>query len=209
MILCSASPARLATLLSAGVEPEVIVSGIDEAGVTAEDSATLVERLATLKVEAVHDQLDHDRPGARVLVGCDSMLDLDGVAYGKPYGTAAGRDRWRLMRGRSGTLLTGHRLIICTPDAPAPERCRRITAVGSTVVHFADLTDTEIDAYLDTGEPLQVAGAFTVDGLGGPFVTGIEGDHHNVVGISLPLLRTMLAEAGISWPDLWEPDRDR
>lgn len=214
MILCSASPARLATLRSAGVEPEVIVSGVDESGVTADSTAQLVERLAVLKAEAVHDQLDHDQldhdqldhdqpAGAtRLLVGCDSLLDLDGIAYGKPHDPVSGRERWQLMRGRSGTLLTGHRLIVCAPGGDAAD-CRRVTAVGATVVHFADLSDAEIDGYVDTGEPLQVAGAFTVDGLGGPFVTGIEGDYHNVVGISLPLLRTMLAEAGIGWPTLW------
>lgn len=174
------------------------MSGVDESGVEAASPAALTEALAALKVEAVHDQLDHDHDRLRVLVGCDSMLELDGIAYGKPHDAAVARQRWQTMRGRTGILHTGHRLIICGTDG-----CRRSSAVASTQVRFADLTDHEIDAYVATGEPLQVAGAFTLDGLGGAFVTGIDGDPHNVVGISLPLLRTMLADVGIAWPSLW------
>ncbi len=202
MILCSASPARLTTLRSAGLRPEVVVSGVDESGVRADTTAELTAALAALKTDAVHDRLEPDG-STRILVGCDSLLDLDGTAYGKPNDEETARRRWRSMRSRSGTLLTGHQVIICSP-ADHPHGCRRHGAVGRTTVHFAALSDDEIDAYLRTGEPLQVAGAFTLDGLGGPFVTGIEGDPHNVVGISLPLLRTLLAEGGIDWPSLWE-----
>ena len=124
------------------------------------------------------------------------MLDLDGEALGKPDDAADAVRRWQSMRGRSGVLHTGH----CLRDTAAGTRA---SATASTVVHFADVTDAEITAYVATGEPLHVAGAFTVDGLGGAFVTGIEGDHHNVVGLSLPLLRDLLAELGHDWTDLW------
>lgn len=178
------------------------MSGVDESGVEAASPAALTGALAALKVEAVHDQLDHDQDRLRVLVGCDSMLELDGIAYGKPHDAAVARQRWQTMRGRTGILHTGHRLIICHPHA-STDGCCRSSAVASTQVRFADLTEAEIDAYVATGEPLQVAGAFTLDGLGGAFVTGIDGDPHTVVGISLPLLRTMLADLGIAWPSLW------
>ena len=131
------------------------------------------------------------------MLGCDSVLEIDGVAYGKPGTPEVARERLRTMRGRSGVLHTGHCLFDTT-------RKQEIRELASTTVYFADLTDDEIDAYVETGEPLVVAGSFTVDGLGGPFVTGIEGDYHNVVGISLPLVRRMLAEVGIPWPALWK-----
>jgi len=197
-VLASQSPARLATLRSAGVEPEVIVSGVDESGVAEPRPADLALSLAGLKAEAVADQFRGD-PGPVIIVGCDSVLELDGVAYGKPGSAQVAKQRWRSMRGRSGILHTGHRLIKIVDGALAYD----IGRGAATTVHFADLSDAEIDAYIATGEPLQVAGGFTVDGFGGPFVTGIEGDQHNVVGISLPLLREMIIEAGHSWPELW------
>ena len=198
-MLASASPARLATQRGAGLDPEVVVSGVDESGVEAESPAALTAELARLKAEAVEASLALDgRP--TVLVGCDSMLELDGQAYGKPGTPAAAVERWRLMRGRTGVLNTGHHLVVHRDGARAVR-----SAVGSTRVTFADLGDDEIDAYVATGEPLEVAGAFTVDGLGGPFVERIEGDHHNVVGISLPLLRTLIGELGVAWPTLWAP----
>lgn len=194
LVLASQSPARLATLRSAGVRPEVVVSGVDESGVQADSPADLAAVLAELKASAVATTLG-DLGTGTVVVGCDSVLELDGEAYGKPSDPETARQRWRAMRGRSGVLHTGHHL--CTAGAVR-------TAVASTTVSFADLTDDEIDAYVATGEPLQVAGAFTLDGLGGAFVTGIEGDPHNVVGISLPLLRTMLADLGFAWTSLWD-----
>ena len=124
------------------------------------------------------------------------MLELDGEAFGKPHDPDEATRRWQAMRGRSGVLHTGH----CLRDSVTGNVA---AATASTTVHFADVTDDEIAAYVATGEPLHVAGAFTVDGLGGAFVTGIEGDHHNVVGISLPLVRDLLAELGHSWTDLW------
>ena len=199
LVLASASPARLATLRAAGLDPEVVVSGVDESTVTADRVPDLTGRLAQLKAEAAAARLD---PDARttVVIGCDSLLELNGAAYGKPGSPAEAEDRWRRMRGRSGVLHTGHHVV---RQRGGTEHAR--SAVASTTVHFADLSDAEIYAYVATGEPLQVAGAFTVDGLGGAFVTGIEGDYHNVVGISLPLLRDLLADLDVAWPDLWPP----
>jgi septum formation protein len=192
LVLASASPARLATLKAAGVEPSVVVSGVDESQVTDLPPAELAQRLAELKSAAVAAEVGGDR----LVLGCDSVLELDGVALGKPEDADEAVARWRMMRGRTGVLHTGH----CLTDTSSG---RRAVATGSTVVHFADLTDDEITAYVESGEPLQVAGAFTIDGLGGAFVTAIEGDHHNVVGLSLPLLRDLLAELGHSWVGLW------
>jgi septum formation protein len=194
LVLASASPARLATLRSAGLDPEVVVSGVDESVVTTPDPATVALELARLKARAVAPR----RPDA-VVVGCDSVLELDGEVHGKPRDAAEATARWRAMRGRSGVLHTGHCVI-----APGHDEVARGAA---TTVHFADVDDDEVAAYVATGEPLQVAGAFTVDGLGGAFVRGVEGDHHNVVGISLPLLRELLAEVGVAWVSLWaRPD---
>jgi septum formation protein len=135
--------------------------------------------------------------GRRALVlGCDSMLDFEGRALGKPAGVADAVERWRAMRGRTGTLHTGH----CLIDAGSAKRAE---GVASTIIHFADVSDAEIDAYVATGEPLRVAGGFTIDGLGGPFVDRIEGDHGTVVGLSLPLLRRLLVELGTSITGLW------
>ena len=195
LVLASASPARLATLRSAGLEPEVVVSGVDESQLSHDDPARLALELARLKARAVADRLG-DADSAWV-IGCDSVLELDGAIHGKPADAGEARARWRLMRGRNGVLHTGH----CLVDTHSG---REVARSADTVVHFADLSDEEIDAYVETGEPLKVAGAFTLDGLGGAFVRGIEGDPHTVVGIGLPLLREMFAELGVTWPDLWE-----
>jgi len=194
LVLASQSPARLATLRAAGVEPVVIVSGVDEDGLGPLPPAELALQLAELKCAAVAGR--DDLPGGALVLGCDSVLELDGEALGKPGSAEEAARRWRTMRGRSGVLLTGHSLRDTTTGNVA-------SATAATVVHFADVTDDEVAAYVATQEPLHVAGAFTIDGLGGPFVTGIEGDHHNVVGVSLPLVRELLAELGRSWTDLW------
>jgi septum formation protein len=192
-VLASASPARLETLRRAGIEPEVIVSGVDESTVHADDTADLVGELAWLKATAVASQLE----GAALVLGCDSLLELDGRSLGKPGDVDEARRRWQAMRGQSGVLHTGHALL------DTNGRSARETA--STVVHFADITDEEIDLYCSTGEPLAVAGAFTVDGLGGWFVDSVVGDYHNVVGLSLPLVRRMLHAAGYALNDLGYP----
>jgi septum formation protein len=196
LVLASASPARLATLKAAGIEPSVVVSGIDESQVTGLEPRDLAQRLADLKCAAVAEEV----AGDRLVLGCDSVLELDGQALGKPEDAAEAVARWRAMRGRRGVLHTGH----CLRDTTSG---RQAVATGSTVVHFAEVTDDEITAYVESGEPMQVAGAFTIDGLGGAFVTGIEGDHHNVVGLSLPLLRLLVAELGHGWTELWSRRR--
>lgn len=193
-VLASASPARLATLRSAGFDPQVIVSGVDESQVVGVPPAELALRLAELKCRAVANR--SDLPREALVLGCDSVLELDGEALGKPADAADAVRRWEAMRGRSGVLHTGH----CLRDTDTDQEA---AATASTTVHFADVTDEEIAAYVATGEPLHVAGAFTVDGLGGGFVTGIEGDHHNVVGVSLPLVRGLFRELGHQWTDLW------
>ncbi|WP_166133580.1 Maf family protein [Nocardioides ochotonae] len=194
LVLASASPARLATLRSAGVEPVVIVSGVDESQLDGLAPAELALGLAELKCAAVAAR--EEVPAGALVLGCDSVLELDGEALGKPADAAEATRRWQAMRGRSGVLRTGH----CLRDTATGHTA---AATASTTVHFADVSDEEIAAYVATGEPLHVAGAFTVDGLGGAFITGIEGDHHNVVGVSLPLLRELLAQLGHSWTHLW------
>ena len=204
LVLASASPARRRLLANAGLEPSIVVSSVDEDAVTAAARETYGELvaedvalvLARAKAEDVADQI-----GDAVVIGCDSVLDLDGEIHGKPSSAAEATARWRQMRGRSGVLHTGHWVVDTRSEADGGTGAT-LGATASTTVHFAQLTDDEIEAYVATGEPLRVAGAFTLDGLGGPFVTGIEGDPSNVVGLSLPLLRELLLELGLAWQDL-------
>lgn len=197
-VLASKSPARLATLRSAGIDPEVVVSGVDESGIDAAIPSELVATLARLKADAVASRIRDD--GRTIVLGCDSVLELQGVAHGKPGTAEAATTQWRRMRGGRGVLRTGHHVVVLQD-----ENRWDATRVASTVVHFADPTDDEIAAYVAMGEPQDVAGGFTIDGYGGAFVTALEGDPHNVVGVSLPLVRTMLAELDVAWPDLWRP----
>lgn len=209
VLLASASPARLETLRRVGIDPEVRVSGVDEdealaaaatrLGPLAPADAVLV--LAQAKAQAV---VEHVPPGDVVVLGCDSLLELDGRAWGKPDDAAEAVARWHRMRGRSGALHTGHWLVDARPTDLGGTGAT-IGATSSTTVRFADVSDGEIQAYVATGEPLAVAGAFTVDGLGGAFVDGIEGDHHGVVGLSLPVLRGLLGQIGLTVPELWRP----
>lgn len=199
-ILASASPARRKVLTDAGLDPEVIVSGVDEDGIDAASPADLAARLAELKASAVADRIlaDASPEVPTVIVGCDSVLEMDGVAHGKPHTPESATERWRRMRGRAGVLHTGHHVIVAHSTGR-----REQTEVGSTTVVFADITDEEIAAYVASEEPLWVAGGFTLDGLGGAFCDRIEGDPHNVIGISLPLLRRVLGRHGVAWTSLW------
>jgi septum formation protein len=207
LVLASQSPARLQTLRAAGIAVEVIVSGVDESTVQADRPDTLSGTLARFKAEAVaarlRQQASHaappvSRPSGRTLVlGCDSVLAFDGQVLGKPASARDAVERWQAMRGGSGVLYTGH----CLVDTGTG---KTVDEVAATTVHFADVTDDEIDAYVSTGEPLRVAGAFTIDGLGGPFVERIEGDPGTVVGLSLPLLRRLLRDLGVPITHLWQ-----
>ena len=194
LILASASPARLNILRAGGIEPEVIVSHVDESAVDSSDAAELAGTLARLKAEAVAANLQ-SRPA--LVLGCDSVLAFDGEILGKPADAADATARWRRMRGRHGVLHTGH----CLVDTATG---RSAAATAGTTVHFAEITDAEIAAYVASGEPLRVAGAFTIDGLSSAFITRIEGDHGTVVGLSMPVLRDLLAALGVQLTALWQ-----
>lgn len=232
LVLASASPARLTLLRAAGFRPDVVPSHVEEDGVAGLSPAEAARSLAERKADAVAEHLTtvafpdgaraavgrsgrNDPPGALsaasstepgaagtaagpVVVGCDTLLVIDGAVRGKPSSLDKARGWWQSQRGRQGILITGH----CVIDVA---HGRRASAVSETVVRFADPSDEEIEAYLATGEPLHVAGAFTIDGLGAPFVEGIDGSHSTVVGLSLPLLRRLLADLGIPITDLWGP----
>ena len=211
LVLASSSPARLATLRAAGIEPLVHVSDVDEDAALASANLHMqatagrdltpsetVALLAGLKAQAVATAVDV--PAGTPVLGCDSMLEWGGKVWGKPLTPEAARERWNAIKGTSGVLYTGHHLLLAGSDAPA------VHAVAATTVRFGSPSDREIDDYIATGEPLWVAGGFTIDGLGGAFIDSIEGDHHNVVGLSLPVLRGLLAQFGIGFTDLWLRD---
>ncbi len=191
LVLASASPARLRLLRDAGLDPRVVVSDVDESQVEATEPQAMVQELATRKAQVVAGSLSDG-----LVVGCDSMLLLDGRVLGKPADAAEATVRWQAMRGRTGTLLTGHHVI----DAGSG---RTASGVAATDVRFGTPTDDEVRAYVATGEPLRVAGAFTLDGRSAPFVDGIVGDPGTVIGLSLPLLRALLSELDVRLTDLW------
>jgi len=194
LVLASASPARLSLLRQAGLAPEVVVSQVDESLVRAPRVAEQVALLAAAKAAAVAKQ-ETDA----FVIGADSLLEFGGKPLGKPSDAAEARERWQRMSGRSGILHTGQALFDVVDGAVVS----RDIAVASTVVYFTTPTPQEIEAYLATGEPMAVAGAFTLDGLGAPFVRRVEGDPAAVVGLSLTLLRTQLSKRGLAITDLW------
>jgi septum formation protein len=196
IVLGSASPARRALLTRAGLHFSVVVSGVEEESEELDALApiALAETLAGQKAEAVAAQLK----SPALVIGCDSVFELEGKGYGKPLDLPTAVERWRQMRGKTGSLHTGQ----CVIDTSSGQR---ITATASTDVTFADISDAEIASYVASGEPLHVAGAFTIDSLGGPYIDWIHGDPSCVEGLSLPLLRRMVEELGYPWHQL----RDR
>ena len=191
IVLASASPARLRLLREAGLDPLVVVSGFDEDSLTLDDPSELVEQLAVRKAQVVAaEQQD------ALVVGCDSMLLFDGELLGKTTSPDEVLERWRRLRGREGVLLTGHCVIDTATGA-------QVSAVGETTIRFGHPDDDEIAAYAGTDEAISVAGPFTIDGRAAAFVDGIDGDAGNVIGISLPLLRELLAKLGVRVTDLW------
>ncbi|CAN5201726.1 nucleoside triphosphate pyrophosphatase [soil metagenome] len=203
LVLASASTGRRKVLRGAGVEPFVIVSGVDEDAIIADRVGTppdeVVTALAAAKAEDVVGRLPADVAADCVVVGCDSMLYLDGELRGKPGSVAAARAQWDSMAGRSGELYSGHSVLRVLDGAVLAQE----SEAGSTTVHFGLPTADDLDAYLVSGEPLGVAGAFTLDGRGGWFIEGIVGAPSNVIGLSLPLLRRLTARCGLSIADLW------
>jgi septum formation protein len=187
-VLASASPARRAILIQAGIDPFVAVSNFDEEQITTTEPIELVKILAQCKAEAVKSRFT-DREA--LILGCDSIMVVDGEVFGKPIHRERAIAMWSKMRGHKGELYTGHCLIDTKNN-------RTLTRYGMTTVHFADATDAEIESYIDTGEPLNCAGCCTLEGLGGFLIEGLEGCHTNVLGLSLPLLREMLRELGYS-----------
>ena len=205
VVLASASPARLAVLRTAGIDPVVRVSDVDEDVILARlalaPAEERVQALADAKADAVTARViaEGESGAGTVVIGCDSMLLIDGELQGKPTDAAQARLRWRQMAGRDGVLLTGHALRLVRDGRVVAAA----TDAGSTVVRMGRPTDDELDAYLATGEPLRVAGALTIDGFGGWFVEGIDGDAGTVLGLSLPLTRRLLADIGVRVTDLW------
>ncbi|MGB6764275.1 Maf family protein [Mycobacterium sp.] len=208
VVLGSASPGRLKVLRQAGIDPLVVVSGVDEDAVIAAlgsdtSSDDVVRSLAEAKADQVVTILDARVAADCVVISCDSMLYIDGRLVGKPASADAARNQWRSMGGRSGQLYTGHCLLRLLDGKVS----QRAVESSVTTVHFGTPTTADLEAYLDSGEPFSVAGGFTLDGLGGWFVDRIEGDASNVIGLSLPLTGTMLQRVGLSVAELWAANR--
>ena len=191
-VLASASPARLKLLETAGIKPVVRSSNFDESQVPLEDGIQLVQTLAVCKAQTVASQFSN-----ALILGCDSVLVVDGAIYGKPKSTTEAISRWQIMRGKTGMLYTGHALIDLSKQ-------KQLVRCGVTKVYFASISDRLIEAYVNSGEPLKCAGSFALEGKGGLFVEKIEGCHSNVIGLSLPLLHQMLTELGYNVTDFWQ-----
>jgi septum formation protein len=191
LVLASGSAGRLSLLRAAGLDPEVVVSGVDETCDETLDTRAMVAELAARKASAVATLRPDD-----LVLGCDSLLDFEGEALGKAATAEQAAAVWRRLAGNEGTLCTGH----CLIDGPAG---RRGEAVAATRVRFGTPTSAELAAYIASGEPLAMAGSFSIDGRGAAFIESIDGDPSNVIGLSLPLLRRMLADLGIAITDLW------
>ncbi len=204
LILGSASPARTALLGQSGIQHTVMVSAVDEDAATAaagepspQETALLLARAKAEAVSALPEAA-----GALVL-GCDSVFEFDGVAYGKPHLAAVAKQRITELSGRSGVLHTGHWLVDNRSGVDGDSEGVGVGALASATVHFAPMSEAEINAYVATGEPLEVAGSFTIDSLGGAFITGVDGDPHAVVGLSVSTLRELLAQHGMSITEFW------
>ena len=195
LILASTSPARTRLLTDAGINFETVAPGVDEDLVVNQmqpsTAQEMTELLARYKAQAVADRFQ-----SSLVLGCDSALEFEGEILGKPHEPSVAVNRWLKLSGKSGVLHSGQHLIDTTTG-------EGLSAVSSTVVHFSTLTEAQIRRYVDTGEPLNVAGAFTIDGLGGAFIERIEGDYHTVVGLSLRSLRELTAQLGHEYQDLW------
>lgn len=204
LVLASSSPARLSLLKAAGIDPEIVAPTVDEQALTEKirtsdpgtSTSNLVQYLANAKAESVID--DPKTHGALVLGG-DSALEFQGATLGKPHLPEVAIERWKKLRGNHGVLHSGH----CLIDNRDPASPKSVSKTSSTKVFFADISDEEIAAYVATGEPLKVAGAFTIDGIGGAFLERIEGDAHTVVGLSLGVLRALAKELSIEYTSLW------
>ncbi len=210
VVLASASPARRSLLENAGIQAVICPSDFDEGQIQMRDATKLVQVLAEGKAEAVakfllansHPQIRN--PKSCLVLGCDSILLVDGEIHGKPKDAEEAISRWQKMRGKVGELYTGHALIDTRFDDLEESRSRSLIRCQVTKVHFAEVTSRQIAAYVATGEPLQCAGCFALEGKGGFFVEKIEGCHTNVIGLSLPLLRQMLSEMGYDVADFWQ-----
>lgn len=199
LILASASPARTKLLSEAGIAHTVRVSDADEEALTAAAGPLTPADTALLLARAKAESVAAGTRNALV-IGCDSVFELDGLPYGKPWEPAVARERWRAMRGRTGVLHTGHWLI-ATDDGDTHLGHGELTSARVT---FEDVSDAEIDAYVATGEPLECAGGFTIDGIGGAFLSSVDGDPHTVVGLSISTLRRLLARHGVAITQLWQ-----
>ena len=194
LLLASTSPARKKLLTEAGIAFEAMAPGVDEEALVEQLAPSSAEALTLLlakaKAEAVIGKTE-----LPLILGCDSALEFEGEIYGKPLEASVAIKRWQMMRGKSGTLLSGHHLIDFAGNS--------VSHCSKTIVHFANLSDQEIERYVSTGEPLAVAGAFTIDSIGGSYVERIEGDYHTVVGLSLVALRALMSDLGFNYQDFW------